>query len=123
MKKLIVLTLVGGVFLLMSATTVLAKNEVFKGGAEDPYHPELGSIRYVGTKTGYHFWFTPTEDIYLYTANHSYHNIYKIEVENPSEWCGKAYIPNRTPYNLVGHTGKTTYFKVWDVTTGTSVCP
>ncbi len=121
MKKLTILIV--GTLLLLSATTVLAANGAVKGEAMDPSYPGLGMIRYLGNKPGYDFWFTPTQNIGPYVAGHSYHNVYKLEVGDPSEWCGPVNIPNREPYNLVGHTGATAYYKIWDKTTDTLVCP
>jgi len=121
MKKLAVLF--AGFALLISVSTVLAGNGAVQGEAGDLSYPGLGIIRYLGNKPGYHFWFTPKENIGPYVAGHSYHNVYKLEVGDTSEWCGPVNIPNRAPYNLVGHTGKTAYYKIWDKTTDTLVCP
>lgn len=95
---------------------------VERGVAEDPSFPQLGEITYLFNKPGYHFWFTPTADVSVYTEGHTYHNVYKYDVEDPSEWCGPVGIPNRLPYNAGGTAGDTAYYKIWDVTAETWVC-
>jgi hypothetical protein len=111
------------VALVAIAPSVLAGGGATQGSDYDPNYPGLGEIRYLGNRPGYHFWFTPTENIGPYMAGHSYHNVYKLSVGDPDEWCGPVNIPNRPPYNRVGHTGKTAYYKIFDTTTDTQVCP
>ncbi|MFC1625240.1 hypothetical protein ACFL15_02615 [Patescibacteria group bacterium] len=125
MKKLALFIAVIAVFL--SASSVLAKsdNAAFRGEAEDPKYPQLGVISYLSNNSGYHFWFTVTDDLGLYTAGHSYHNIYKVDLNDTTGWCGPNTVggnPERAPYNLVGHTGETVWYKIYDVTTDTYVC-
>lgn len=93
-----------------------------QGSAEDPDNPGLGVIDYLFNNSGYHFWFTPTEDIGPYTAGHSYHNVYKYDLADPSDWCGPVNIPDRLPYNAGGTAGDTAYYKIWDVTAEIWVC-
>lgn len=120
-RKLIFILALVSILVLVFAGTALAKT--YRGWAEDPHHPGLGMIKYLGNPAGYHFWFTPTKNIGHYIAGHSYHNIYKISVEDPSEWCGPVNIPDRPPYNQVGHTGKNAYYKIWDITAEMWICP
>jgi hypothetical protein len=97
-------------------------NGAIHGSDYDPSYPGLGEIEYLFNKPGYHFWFTPTENIGPYTAGHSYHNVYKYDVKDASDWCGPVNIPPRPPYNAGGTDGGTAYYKIWDVTAETWVC-
>jgi hypothetical protein len=121
-KKLVISMLFSAVLLVLVVTSVFAGG-TSRGIAEDPNVPALGPVKYLGNPAGYHFWFTVSADLSYYEAGHSYHNVYKLRVGDPSEWCGTTKVPNREPYNLVGHTGKIVYYKVWDTTTDTLVCP
>ena len=96
--------------------------DTVKGFAEDPNFPVLGSVKYLGTPQGYHFWFTPTQDIGLHDAGHSYHGVYRFDVEDSSDWCGPTTVPNRAPYNLVAAPGQLAWYKTFDTTTGEVVC-
>ncbi|MFC2162298.1 hypothetical protein ACFLRF_01335 [Candidatus Altiarchaeota archaeon] len=114
----------GTILVLMALTTLsVAKNGAVKGVAADPNYPQLGDITYLANKPGYHFWFTMEADLGRYEAGHSYHNVYKFDVKDTSEWCGPVTIPNRAPYNLVGPVGASVYYKIWDVTEDVMVCP
>ena len=104
MKKLM-LSLFFVVLFAVFAVPAFAKTE--RGEATDPNATWLGIIKYLGNSAGYHFWFTPTETHGNYTAGHTYHNIYKFELEDASDWCpSQATVPNRAPYNLVASPGK-----------------
>lgn len=94
-----------------------------EGSASDPNAPQLGSIHYVGYNEGYEFWFTPTQNLAFYIAGHLYHNTYRVNPADLPGYCGSSVVPNRPPYNLVGHTGQTVYYKIYDETAGTEVCP
>lgn len=115
------LGLILGLFLAMSIPAG-AGNGTIKGSDTDPGAPWLGEIDYLFNKAGYHFWFTPTSSGGYYTAGHSYHNVYKYDVGDTTDWCGPVNIPNRPPYNAADTDGGTAYFKIWDVTTETWVC-
>lgn len=93
-------------------------NWLFEGTAKDPNAPQLGAIKYKGYPAGYEFWFTPNTGISFYIAGHKYHNFYEVNPAVVGDWCGTTVVPNRTPYNLTGHTGETVYWKVFDVTGG-----
>ena len=97
-----------------------------RGEAMDDLNPELGLIKWLSTPAGYHFWFTPTANLGPYVAGHSYHNVYQLTVDDPSEWAGPISVggnPPRPPYNQVGHAGKSVYYKIFDTTTDTQVVP
>jgi hypothetical protein len=123
-KRVIVFGILMVVALTMMAPGALAGG-AYRGSAEDPLYPELGLIEYLSNPAGYHFWFTVSEDLAWYEAGHSYHNVYKLKVDDPDEWCGTVTVGGggRAPYNLVGHQGETAYFKIFDTTTDTQVCP
>ena len=121
-KKLFISMLFSAILLVLVVSSVFAGG-TFRGEASDPSYPQLGPIKYLGNPAGYHFWFTANDDLGRYLAGHSYHNVYKIEVGDTSEWCGPVNVPNRPPYNQVGFTGEYAYYKIWDVTTDTLVCP
>jgi hypothetical protein len=55
-------------------------------------------------------------------AGKAYHNVYKYQVDDPSEWCATTVVPNREPYNFGGTAGQTAYFKIWNVTDQEPVC-
>jgi hypothetical protein len=122
-RKVLTITLVVILVSLLISGTALAK--AYRGSAEDPLYPEFGSMEYLSNPAGYHFWFTMSGDHAPYEAGHSYHNVYKLKVDDPSEWCGTVTVgsSNRHPYDLVGHQGETAYYKIWDTTTDTLVCP
>jgi len=120
-KKLFIGMLFSAILLVMVVTSVFAGGTV-RGEDYDQGALSLGEIKYLGNPTGYHFWFTPTANISVYEEGHSYHNVYKFKAGDPSEWC-QATIPNRAPYNLVGAPGTLVYYKIWDTTTDTLVCP
>ena len=124
-KKLFISMLFSAILLVLVVSSVFAGG-TYRGVADDPNVSALGPIKYLGNPAGYHFWFTPSADLGRYEAGHSYHNVYKLKVSDPSEWCGPNTVggnPKRAPYNQVGHTGKTVYYKIWDTTTDTLVCP
>ncbi len=127
MKKRILIALVLVLALAATASVVWAGGGgAYRGEAEDPLYPQLGMISYLATPAGYHFWFTVTANLGPYTAGHSYHNVYQVTVGDPSEWCGPIPVggnPNRAPYNLVGHAGESVYYKIFDTTTETQICP
>jgi hypothetical protein len=123
-RKVLTITLVVILVSLLISGTALAK--AFRGSAEDPLHSEFGWIEYLSNPAGYHFWFTMNADYGRYEEGHSYHNVYKVKVDDPSEWCGPIPVggnPSRAPYNSVGHKGESVYYKIWDTTTDTLVCP
>lgn len=95
---------------------------VVRGVSQDANATWLGDIEYLFNPAGYHFWLTPTATASYYTAGHSYHNIYKYNVEDTTSWCGPVHIPDRKPYNAAGTDGQNAYFKIWDVTTETWAC-
>lgn len=109
--------------LAVSVTQAKSDNAALRGKAFDPNNTWLGEVTYLFNKPGYHFWFTPTANGGPYTAGHSYHNVYKYEVENPGEWCGPTTIPDRLPYNAGATAGETAYYKIWDITDNKVVCP
>lgn len=122
------MTLIGVVIVvaLVVVVPVALAGGAYRGSAWDANNPELGLIEYLATPAGYHFWFTPTADVgQYYEADHSYHNIYQLTVDDPAEWCGTVIVGagDREPYNLVGHQGETAYYKIYDTTTDTLVCP
>jgi hypothetical protein len=127
MKKIIIIGLITVlVIAAIPAVAVAGGNGAYRGEAADPLYPELGTIQYLSNKAGYHFWFTVSADLGPYTAGHSYHNVYKVNVNDPSEWAGPLTVggsPQRAPYDLVGHTGETAYYKIFDTTTDTQVMP
>jgi len=92
------------------------------GAMPDQNAPQLGLINFSGTADEYHFWFTPNTNVLEYIAGHTYHIIYKAEVENPDDWCGQAPVVDRPPYNLFGNTRELVYFRIIDVTTGETPC-
>ena len=93
------------------------------GTAQDPSFSQLGEIKYLFNKAGYHFWFSPTANLRPYVAGNEYHNVYKYEVDDPENWCPEpTIIPNRLPYNAGGTDGQSAYYKIWNVTTETWVC-
>lgn len=93
-----------------------------EGDAYDQEALWLGSVHYVGSNNGYEFWFTPTQSLYIYTAGHSYHNTYRLDASDLPGYCGTTVVPDRSPYNLTGHTGETLYWKSHDETTNADVC-
>jgi hypothetical protein len=99
-------------------------NYLVAGEAEDPNTPQLGLIQYTGYLKGYEFWFIPIGDVSIYTAGHPYHNFYEVNPLplTPADWCGTTVVPDRPPYNLVGHTGETVYWKAIDETTNSKDC-
>lgn len=119
MKKIMLFSVLLFLFAVISSQLYAHTS---KGTAFDENALWLGEITYLGNPSGYHFWFTPEESHFWYTANHNYHNVYKFEVDNPEEWCGTVLVPDREPYNLVGHTDSVVYYKIIDLTTG-EVCP
>ncbi len=127
MKKITILCLVA--LLLTVAVSMPAAaggNGAYRGEAVDSLYPQLGVIKYLSTPAGYHFWFTPTANLGMYVAGHSYHNVYQVTVDDPSEWAGPIPVggsPPRPPYNLVGHEGEYVYYKIIDTTTDTQVVP
>lgn len=98
------------------------KQEAIIGAMPDTNSPQLGLINFSGTAEEYHFWFTPNTNVLDYIAGHTYHVIYKAEVDNPGEWCGQALVVDRPPYNLFGNAGEQVYFKIFDITTGDNPC-
>lgn len=108
--------------LLLVGTASAGGGGAYRGEAEDPLYPQLGMISYLATPAGYHFWFTVTDDLGRYEAGHSYHNVYQATVDDAGEWC-RCYVPNRPPYNEVGFTGQYMYYKIFDTTTDTQICP
>jgi hypothetical protein len=127
MRKVIIAVLLVVVFTLAFAGPVIAGgNGAFRGEAADPKYPQLGTITYLSNKAGYHFWFTVSADLGVYEAGHSYHNVYKLKVDDPSEWAGPIDVggnPERPPYNQVGHEGEQVYYKIFDTTTDTQIVP
>ena len=124
MKKLIMIGLITVLVLAaIPAVAVAGGNGAYKGEAADPDYPQLGTIKYLANKPGYHFWFTVNADLGPYVAGHSYHNVYKFEVGDPGEWADPVTIPDREPYNLVGPVGAQVYYKIFDTTTDTQVMP
>jgi len=122
MKRTFILAL--AVVMLIGLTSAVAYaggNGALKGTAYDPNCPELGEITYLGNHAGYHFWFTVTADVGPYVEGHSYHNIYKFQVDDPENWQEFTTNADRPPYNLVVEPGTTLYYKVWDVTAETWV--
>lgn len=119
MKKGIAAVLATGALLLF-ALPVFAQN--LMGTGTDANATWLGDIKYLFNPSGYQFWFTPTESHGYYTAGHSYHNVYKYDLEDSTDWCGPVTIPNREPYNEGGTAGMTAYYKIWDVTAGVYAC-
>jgi hypothetical protein len=118
MKKLVFLaTLI--VFFLFAGMVSAKTNQ---GSALDPKALWAGEIKYLFNPSGYHFWFTPLESGGPYTEGHSYHNVYKYELENTANWCGPVNIPNRAPYNIGGTAGGTAYYKIYDITMDMYAC-
>ena len=112
--------------LLVGTASAGGGGGAYRGEAVDGKYPGLGTIKYLATPAGYHFWFTPTQNIASYVAGHSYHNVYQVTVGDPTEWCGPIAVggnPARAPYNLVGHEGESVYYKIFDTSTDTQICP
>jgi hypothetical protein len=123
MRKVIFVSLgLALLMVLLVATVSAGGGGAYRGEGIDPNNTWLGTIKYLATPAGYHFWFTPSADIAWYEAGHSYHNVYQATVDDPSEWC-VCYVPNRPPYNEVGFTGQHMYFKIFDTTTDTQIAP
>ena len=130
MKKRVLIALVVVLALAASASLVWAGGPggrgAYRGEAADPNYPDLGTIKYLATPAGYHFWFTVSANLGPYEAGHSYHNVYQVTVDEPWEWCGPIPVggsPERAPYNLVGHEGESVYYKIFDTSTDTQICP
>ncbi len=128
MKKILFSVLLVLVLVLVMVSPVMAAPPEGKGAsrgeAVDPNYSELGMIKYLGNPAGYHFWFTMSADLAHYEMGHSYHNVYQLTVDDPDEWSGVAIIPDREPYNLVGHpVGTQVYYKIFDTATGTQIYP
>lgn len=121
-RRTILIGILMATTLVLVAPTALAGGAV-RGSAEDPNYCQSGEIEYLGTPAGYHFWFTPVADYAVYEEGHSYHNVYQYSVDNPGEWCGPVNIPDRPPYNLAADPSKTAYYKIFDTTTDTQICP
>jgi hypothetical protein len=127
MRKVILVALgLALLMVLLVATVSAGGGGAYRGEATDPLYQQLGTIKYLATPAGYHFWFTPSADVAWYEAGHSYHNVYQVRVDDPTEWCGPIPVggsPPREPYNLVGHEGESVYYKIFDTTTDTQICP
>ena len=124
MKKRVLIALVVVLALAATASLVWAGGGgTSRGVASDPNALWLGPVKYLGNPAGYHFWFTPTETHYWYEAGHKYHNVYKLTVDDPGEWCFIGPVPDRPPYNLTGHAGEMVYFKIIDTTADTQIAP
>ena len=121
MRWLIKTSAVAAALILSTSTAAVAGNGAVRGEAEDSGNPGLGTITYVFNNAGYHFWFTPTENVSIYQAGHSYHNIYKYDAGGQSAWCGPVSIPDTPPYNAGGTAGGKAYYRVLDLTTGQKV--
>ena len=129
-SKIMSLTVFVTAVMLLSAGLALAGpsqgaggNGAVQGSSVDGNAPALGEVTYLFNKAGYHFWFTVSADLGPDTEGHSYHNIYKYDVGNPSEWCPTTtVVPDRLPYNAGDTVGETVYYKIWDVTAETWVC-
>jgi len=94
-----------------------------EGSGQDDRFRALGEIRYSFNPEGYDFWFTPTQDIAAYVAGHSYHNMYRYEVEEGDDsWCGPVFVPDRMPYNAGGTVEEEVYYKILDETAETYIC-
>jgi hypothetical protein len=118
-----ILALTLGLLLAVSVPAMAGSgNGAIRGSAADANAPALGEIDYLFNNSGYQFWFTAESDLGPYTAGHSYHNVYKYDVGDTSDWCGPVNIPNRLPYNAADTDGGTAYYKIWDKTTETWVC-
>jgi hypothetical protein len=126
-KRVFIAALVLVLLMVLVVGTVSAGGGgAYRGEAEDPVYPQLGMIKYLATPAGYHFWFTVNANVSVYVADHSYHNVYQVRVGDPSEWCGPIPVggsPPRPPYNQVGHEGESVYYKIFDITTDTQICP
>jgi len=123
---LFALVLVVSLGLVMATPVAADGNGAYRGEAADSLYPALGVIKYLSNPSGYHFWFTVSANLGPYQAGHSYHNVYKVKVDDPSEWAGPIAVggnPPRAPYNQVGHTGEWVYYKIFDTTTDTQVVP
>ncbi len=120
MKKFLIGLVFACLLLLTVSSPVQAKT--VSGEANDPNALWLGTIKYLGNPAGYHFWFTPTETRAWYTIGHTYHNVYKFDLKDTTEWCGPATVPDREPYNLVATPGTQVYYKIYDVTMDAYVC-
>ena len=121
MKKLPLVAVVALMLALAFAAPAAAKT--LRGSAQDANAPTLGDIEYLFNPAGFHFWFTPVDNLGPYTAGHSYHNVYKYTVDDPAEWCTVPSLPDREPYNIGGTDGEMVYYKIWDTTTDTLVRP
>ncbi len=117
--------LIGLVFVCLLLLTVSspAQAKTVSGEASDSNALWLGTVKYLGNPAGYHFWFTPTETRGCYIEGHTYHNVYKFDLKDTTEWCGSsATVPDRGPYNLVATPGTEVYYKIYDVTMDAYVC-
>lgn len=132
MKKLMMMAALAAMLAVTMTGSALAGNGnapghanadgTVRGTAPDASAPILGDVEYLFNPAGYHFWFTATATNDTYVAGHSYHNIYKYDVEDATDWCGPVNIPHRAPYNAGGTDGGTAYYKIWNVTTASWVC-
>jgi len=132
MRRAVILCLLSLLVVLTLTTPVLAGDKgkgAYRGEAADPLYWQLGTIKYLSNPSGYHFWFTAVGNLGIYEKGHSYHNVYKLadKVDDPGEWAGPGKVPEagtgRPPYNLVGHEGKSVYWRIYDTTTGTQIVP
>ena len=100
------------------------ENGAVKGTATDDNFDQ--EVDYLFNKAGYHFWFTATTPGWagslVYTEGTDYHNIYKYQVDDPSEWCGTTTVVDREPYNIGETVGQKVYYKIWNVTDQKPAC-
>lgn len=125
MKRLIVIVLVIVMVLTLGSgvASAVSVNGAERGVCEDENALWLGEITYLANKSGGHLWFTPTADGGPYIAGHRYHNVYKYNVDDPSEWAIVPVVPDRLPYNKIATPGEPIYYKIFDTTTDTQVVP
>lgn len=116
--------------LLVALLTICLAVPVFAGGkgairgtCYDDNATWLGEITYLANKSGGHLWFTPTLTKGPYIAGHSYHNVYKLNPGDLSEWAVVPSVPDRQPYNIIAIPGEPVYYKIFDTTTDIQVVP
>lgn len=126
MKKVITLCLLS-LLLVSTITSPVLAGDKGNGAVKDTCFDSkalwLGELTYLANNSGGHMWFTPTKTGGPYIAGHSYHNVYKYTVDDPSEWAVIPVVPDREPYNIFGKAGEKLYYKIFDTTMDVQIMP